>query len=57
MSMYHFHSVPKRGLEEKVRSPGTGVLEDRCELPCGCYDLNPSPLEEQLVLLTDELLL
>ena len=32
MSMYHFHSVPKRGLEEEVRSPGTGVLEDRCEL-------------------------
>ena len=36
-----------------VRSPGTGVT-DRCELPCGCWGWNPSPLEEQPVLLTAE---
>jgi len=36
-----------------VRSPGTGVT-DRCELPCGCWELNLGPLEEQLVFLTPE---
>lgn len=27
---------------------------DRCELPCGCWDLNLGPLEEPTVLLTTE---
>jgi hypothetical protein len=36
-----------------VRSSGTGVT-DRCELPCGCWELNLGPLEEQPVLLTAE---
>ena len=31
--------------EEEVRSPRTGVT-DSCELPCGCWELNPGPLEE-----------
>ena len=35
------------------RSPGTGIA-DSCELPCGCWELNPGPSEEQLVLLTPE---
>ena len=34
-------------------SPGTGVT-DRCELSCGCWELNPGPLEEQSMLLTTE---
>ena len=34
-----------------AKSSGTGV-KDTCELPCGCWELNPGPLEEQLVLLT-----
>ena len=34
-------------------SPGTGS-SDSCELPCGCWELNPGPLEEQSVLLTAE---
>jgi hypothetical protein len=38
---------------EAVGSPGTGVT-DRCELPCGCWELSPGPLEEQPVLLTTE---
>ena len=29
-------------------------LTDGCEPPCGCWDLNSGPLEEQLVLLTTE---
>jgi hypothetical protein len=33
---------PKEGL----RSPGTEVT-DSCEPPCGCWELNPDPLEEQ----------
>jgi hypothetical protein len=32
-------------------SPGTGVTEG-CELPCGYWELNSGPLEEQPVLLT-----
>ena len=38
---------------EGVESPGTGVTES-CELPCGCWDLNPGPLEEQPVFLSAE---
>jgi hypothetical protein len=29
-------------------------ITDGCELPCGCWDLNSGPLEEQSVLLTAE---
>ena len=29
-------------------------ITDGCELPCGCWELNTGPLEEQLVLLTSE---
>ena len=35
--------------EEAVRSSGTGVT-DSCGLSCGCWESNPGPLEEQLVL-------
>jgi hypothetical protein len=38
---------------EGVRSPGTTVI-DKCELPCGCWELNLGLLEEQQVLLTTE---
>jgi hypothetical protein len=31
-----------------------GVI-DNCELPCGCWELNLGPLEEQPVLLIAEL--
>jgi hypothetical protein len=36
-----------------VRSPGTGVT-NRCDLSCGCWELNLGHLEEQPVLLTIE---
>ena len=36
-----------------VRSPGARVT-DSYELPCGCWELNLGPLEEQPVLLTTE---
>jgi hypothetical protein len=39
--------------EEGVTSPGTGVT-DVCKPPCGCWELNLGPLEEQPVcLITD----
>ncbi|EDM00356.1 rCG35761, isoform CRA_a [Rattus norvegicus] len=31
-----------------------GLLTDGCEPPCGCWELNSGPLEEQSVLLTAE---
>jgi hypothetical protein len=31
-----------------------GCHMDGCELPCGCWDLNSGPLEEQSVLLPAE---
>lgn len=40
-------------LREGVRSPETGMT-DSYELPCGCWELNPGPLEEQPVVLTTE---
>ena len=38
---------------EAIRSLGTGVT-DSCEQPCGCWELNLGPLEEQEMLLTTE---
>ena len=38
---------------EGFGSSGMGVT-DSCELPYGCWELNPGPLEEQPVLLTNE---
>jgi hypothetical protein len=32
----------------------TDLITNGCEPPCGCWDLNSEPLEEQSVLLTDE---
>lgn len=39
--------VPSVSVE--VRLPGTDVTGG-CELPCQCWELNPSPLKEQPVL-------
>jgi hypothetical protein len=36
----------------KVSDPETGVIDS--ELPCGCEELNPGPLEERAVHLTTE---
>jgi len=37
-------------LQSDTELPGTGVT-DGCEPPCGFWELNPSPLQEQQVLL------
>ena len=39
--------------EEGIGSSENGVT-DSCELPCGCWESNPGPLEEQPVLFTVE---
>jgi hypothetical protein len=40
-------------VEEGVGSPWTGITEN-CKQPCGCWELNAGPLEEQKVLLLTE---
>jgi hypothetical protein len=49
--MYHLCVWCTWGPEKGVESSGIGVT-DGYELPCGCQELNPGPLEEQPVLLT-----
>lgn len=50
---YHVHAWCPRRLEEGIISSGT-VVTDECE-PCGCWKLNPGPLQKQPLLLTSEL--
>lgn len=47
MCLYTLHGEP----EEGVGSPETGVAY-RCELLCECWELDPSPLQEQVFLST-----
>jgi hypothetical protein len=51
MSVYHVCLVPAEA--RSVRAQETGVI-DSCELPCGCWELNPGPLKEQPVLVSTE---
>jgi hypothetical protein len=37
-----------------VLDPMELELQNSCELSCRCWELNPGPLEEQVVLLTTE---
>lgn len=53
MSVYFVHAWFLVRLEEDVQSLGTGI-RDGCRLPCECWELNPSPLQVQPVLLTTE---
>ena len=53
VSVYNVHVCHPQRLEEGVRSVSISII-DGCELPCGCWDLNPGLLEEQPVLLTSE---
>ena len=38
--------------EGQKRAPD--LITDGCEPPCGCWELNSGPLEEQAMLLTSE---
>lgn len=46
LSVYHICAGCPQMPESVIRSPRTGVT-DSCELLCGCWELNPGPLEEQ----------
>lgn len=52
MSMYHIHAWFLRRLEERIRSPGTELM-DCCEPSRGCYASSSGP-DKQQVLLTAE---
>lgn len=45
MCTTHLCLSPQRP-EKCVRYPSTGVATS-CDLPCGCWELNPSPLQER----------
>ena len=49
----YVHHVCTLEVKEDIGCPETGVT-DSCEAPCGCWDLNLDPLEEQQVLLVME---
>jgi hypothetical protein len=51
MRAYHTCAQYLCRLKEGIRSPGTGIT-GCCKPSCGCWELNPGPLEEQLTLLT-----
>jgi hypothetical protein len=46
--------VPTEARSYYQRAPGTGV-KDGCEPSCGCWELNPGPLQEQFIFLAAEL--
>jgi hypothetical protein len=47
--LYHMRAWCWQRPQEGVGSSGTEVT-DGCESPCGCWELNPGPLEKQPVL-------
>ena len=51
MAVHHIHSRCPWSSEEDGRSPETG---NGCEPPCGCWELNPGPLQVQPMLLATE---
>lgn len=40
--------------QKRVSDPSRPGVTEGCELPCGCWELNPGPLQEQPVLLATE---
>jgi hypothetical protein len=53
LTMHHVHAVPMEVRRGSKIPPRTGVFKG-CELPCGCWESNLSPLEEQPVFLPTE---
>ena len=47
--LHHMHAPCLWRPEEGTGYPGTVVTEG-CEPPCGCWEMNAVPLEDQLVL-------
>lgn len=51
MSVYQVYAMPKGGQKRASDAPGTRVTEG--SEPCGCWESNPAPLEEQPMLLAE----
>jgi hypothetical protein len=49
---FMYMSTPLLSLDTQKRA--SDPITNGCEPPCGCWELNSGPLEEQLVLLTTE---
>lgn len=53
MHMYHMHAWCLQRTDKGIGSLEPGIT-DGCEPRCGCWELNPSPLQEQHAILTAE---
>ena len=51
MHVYFIYALEDQKMTPEIGFPVTGVT-DGCELPCGCWEPNPSPLQEQEGILT-----
>ena len=49
---FMYMSIPL--LSSDTPEEASDPITDGCEPPCGCWELNSGPLEEQLMLLTAE---
>lgn len=47
--VHHVHFWYPKKSEEGIGDTGTGAVDD-CELPCGGWESNPGPLQEQVFL-------
>jgi hypothetical protein len=47
-------NVSTLSLSSDIPKEASDLITDGCEPPCGCWDLNSEPPEEQSVLLTTE---
>ena len=54
MYVYHMHAVPAETTRGHSLLLELELLTESCELSCGCWELNPGPLEGQPVLFTAE---
>lgn len=54
--VHNMHAWCPQRSEEVIRFPGKGV-KDGCTPPCGCWESNMGPQEEQPVFLSTESLL
>jgi hypothetical protein len=50
----HFMCVSILSLSSGTPEEGLNPISDDCEPPCGCWELNSGPLEEQSLHLTTE---
>jgi hypothetical protein len=54
MYLFYVYEYTTIALFRQHQKRASDPITDGCEPPCGCWELNPGPLEEQSVLLTAE---